>query len=168
MHRREYLLSGMGILGATTVGSLAYTTASVDRTVTANVADDASAIIGLEPGSVSGITTDGDGKLLVNPTEDLNKSATFEYGDTSDPSATPAFTITNNDSVQQKIVIGLSNFASSGLFTLHLKGPGGTEQTVSDNSTTVSYDVGSGETINAAITINTETNNISGQMNFSA
>lgn len=168
MHRREFLLSATGIVGATTVGSMAYTTASVDRSVTANVANDDSAIIGLDPGSVSGVSLNGNGKLEVNPPNDLNKDATFEFGDTTDPSANPAFTITNNDSVQQTIEIGLSNFASSGIFTLHLKGPGGTQNSVSDNSTTVDYTLAGTDTIDAAITIDTGTNDINGQMNFDA
>jgi hypothetical protein len=167
MHRREFLLSATGIVGATTVGSMAYTTASVDRSVTANVADDASAIIQLSPGSVSGVSLNGDGKLEVNPPDDLNKDATFEFGNPDDPAANPAFTITNNDTVEQTISIGLSNFDSSGIFKLDLSGPSTTDS-VSDNSTTVDFTLGDGETIDAAITINTGTSDISGQMNFDA
>ena len=64
MHRREFLLSATGIVGATTVGSIAYTSATVKRDVTSVVSEDANAVIGLSPGSTSAVTK-SNGKLVV-------------------------------------------------------------------------------------------------------
>jgi hypothetical protein len=152
MHRREFLLSATGIVGATTVGSLAYTSATVTRSVSASVSDDASAVIGLDPNaSVSGVTTNN-GKLTIDVSSGLNQDGTFEYGDYSDPSSTHAFTITNNDTQEHDVTVGVNE--TQGSLNLQLDGPGGTVNEVTDSSSQT-YTLAATDTIEAAVRIDT-------------
>jgi hypothetical protein len=132
MHRREFLLSATGIVGATTVGSMAYTSASVTRSVTANVAADDSSIIQLDPGgSVDAASLNGN-QLEINVTEALNQDGTFEYGDYSDPSTTPVFTITNQDDASRNISVSITD--NSGSISLKLDEPDDSTTTVTDGT----------------------------------
>ncbi|WP_227132850.1 hypothetical protein [Halorubellus salinus] len=129
MHRREFLLSATGIVGATTVGSIAYTSATVERNVTANVEGDDDGIIELTPG-IPAASKNNSGNLSLNLNEDLNKEGTFEYGSWSDPTATPLFTITNKDDQTHDISVDLSS--TSGSIRVKLSPPSASDITVND------------------------------------
>lgn len=170
MHRREFLLSATGIVGATSVGSIAYTNASVDRGVTATVKSDDTAIIQLAPNtSVDGVGTTG-GKLDINVTEGLNKNGTFEYGDYTTPSNTPAFTITNNDTVSRNITVSID--ATNGSLSLKLEGPSSNKNEVQSGGSYEYTSVSAGDSIQAAVKIGTSgtntTDGVDATMTFGA
>jgi hypothetical protein len=179
MHRREFLLSATGIVGATTVGSLAYTTASVERSVTSNIAADANAVIGLTAGGVSAVTQNTDGQLVVDTgttdSDGLNSDATFEYGDTNAPSSTFAFSVTNNDGSQHTLTVGLtgmSSIPSGSSFTLKFYDSGDQHLGDATPNSDFSYsNWSSTETIYAVIQIDTtdatSSDDFSGTMTFS-
>ncbi len=123
MHRREFVLGAAGIVGASTIGSVAYTSATVSRDANVNVESDSSAIIGLSPSSSVTRTTNS-GEFIIDTT-DLSASgingsgATFEFGDTGTPSNDPAFEITNNGGSSKTFNVNLKNFGTAGEFTLY-------------------------------------------------
>lgn len=176
MHRREYLLSATGILGATTVGSIAYTSASVSRSVTSNVAADATAVIGLTSGNI-GAVTKTNGKLNVDTSgtaDGLNSDGTFTYGDSADPTATYAFAITNNDGNTHDLTLALDSMTlpGSSSFSLTLYDSSGTELgTVTPSGSFVVTDWASTDTVYAHVSIDTsgttDADSISGTMQFS-
>lgn len=90
----------VAVVGVT--GASAFTTATVARNAQIDVAADENAVIGLEPGPVSGVDTT-DGQLSValgqeGSASGLNADGTFAYGDNSSATSTYAFAVTNNDS----------------------------------------------------------------------
>ena len=95
MNRRNVLVGLGGIVagGGALLGTGAFSTVEADRTVTIGVAEDSAALIGLEPGNSEYVTTDGDGRLEINLSEDdlgagINVDADLTIDD--------AFTVTNN------------------------------------------------------------------------
>jgi ABC-type methionine transport system ATPase subunit len=66
MNRREYLIGGIGLASATTIGSIAFTAASVSRSVNSNIAADSSATIGLTAGSVAAVTENASGQIVID------------------------------------------------------------------------------------------------------
>jgi hypothetical protein len=163
MERREFLLSAGGIVGATAIGSVAYTEATVDRSVTAEVAADDSAIIGLTAGTPSAIYKNNDGQLEIDTTvsdaSGLNTDGEFVYGDSDDPTGTPGFSITNNDADPHDLTVSLSNMTepASSSFEIELYEDDGTDIGTVDSSTDQTYQGWtSSETIYAVVVIDTE------------
>jgi len=157
MERREFLLSAGGIVGATAIGSVAYTEASVTRNVTVNVDADSSAIIGLSPGNDAKIAGFTDGKLTINTNRDssngLNKRGNFTYG-TRD---SPEFKITNNDEEERSLTVSLD--IDKGDLKIHLydNSDGNSyidTATTGSDGTVASW--GPGNKVNAVLIINTK------------
>ena len=88
------------LVASSFVGTAAFTSASVTRSSNVGVAADNAAIIGLEAGSVEGVSEDSDGKLDIDLGSGygLNSGSTFDYGDSSTVNSkeTYAFIMTNN------------------------------------------------------------------------
>lgn len=163
MERREFLLSTGGIVGATAIGSVAYTEATVDRSVTAEVAADDSAIIGLTAGSPSAIDKNDDGQLEIDTTvsdaSGLNTDGKFDYGDSDDPEGTPGFSITNNDGDSHDLTVSLTDMTepASSSFSIDLYEDDGSAIGTVDSSTDQTYQGwASTETIHAVVVIDTE------------
>lgn len=179
MHRREYILSSVGIVGATTVGSIAYTTAEVERTVTSNIAADSAGIIGLTAGTVSAVTENGDGQLVIDTAvgdaTGLNGDATFTYGDSTDLANQNAFSITNNDGASHDLTVSLNSMTlpTGSSFKIELFDANTNSLGVVEPGNDVTYNGwASGETIFAIITIDTtdatKGDDFSGNVKFSA
>lgn len=179
MNRREYLIGGIGLASATTIGSIAFTTASVSRSVTSNIAADSSAIIGLTAGSVAAVTEDGSGQLVIDTAvgsaSGLNSDGSFTYGDTANPATTFAFSVTNNDGNPHDLTVGISGMIlpGSATFTISLYESDGTLIGDATPSTDVTHTGwAAAETIYAVITIDTSgttsADSISGTIDFSA
>jgi hypothetical protein len=153
MHRREFVLSATGILGATTVGSIAYTSASVDRSVTANVKGDSNGIIELSPNTNIDAVKKADSELTIDVTEGLNKNGTFKYGNYDTPSNTEAFTITNADTEARDITVRAS--ATSGDLSIQLDDGSGTQKEVTTSTALKYSSVADSSTIFASVKIET-------------
>lgn len=178
VQRREFVLGAAGILGASTIGSVAYTTASVDRSVTSTVAADSAAVIGLQAGGAGAVTENG-GQLEVDTKaasgSGLNSGGEFTYGEPTSPSSTSAFSITNNDDTTHDLTVSLTGMTlpGSSSFTIQLFQSDSTSiGTVSDGTPVTKSGWDPGNTIYAVIVIDTSgttgTDEISGTMNFSA
>jgi hypothetical protein len=179
MHRREFVLSATGILGATTVGSIAYTSATVNRGVTATVESDSAAIIKLVAGNTNAVTTSNN-QLQINPdsgNNGLNTDATFNYGASSTISNDNAFTITNKDDSAHSLKLKLNNMTEPGTSSFSIEIFSGDSTSLgtvdSGNDLTInSSNWGNGTTLYAQVTITTDdggdTSNISGDLVLTA
>ena len=84
------------------MGTGAFSTASVeDRSLTAEVAGDESAMVSLVPGADSDISTNSDGALKLDLSGDdgegVNIDSVYTWGDHDNPASDHAFKITNQD-----------------------------------------------------------------------
>lgn len=162
MERREFLLSAGGIVGATAIGSVAYTRAEVTRSVNAKIANDDSAIIGLVAGSHQAIYNSSNGRLKIDTTNGaagLNSQGDFKYGSTSNPSSDYAFSVTNNDNQSHELTVKLNNMTEPGSSTFEIEffdSSGSSLGTVTSSSNLTYSGWASGETILAVVTITTD------------
>lgn len=110
------IIGSLGVIGITSVSSVAFTSASVSRDVNVAVSADDSAIVGLNPGSLDAASLDSDGALQIdtaNGSNDLNVDSTFTYGDGSNPSTTHLFSLTNNDSAEHDFTFNYNSQGAS-------------------------------------------------------
>lgn len=123
MQRREYLLAAGGIVASTSIGAVAFTSASAERDVAIEISSDDNAIIGLSPGTTNAVTLEDDVLEIDTSTETadgLNPDGTFMYGDADDPTTVYAFSITNNDPDERTFTLALNDFTLGGTSELTL------------------------------------------------
>lgn len=117
MNRREVILAGAAIAGATAIGAIAFTTGSVEREISIDIASDDEAIIGLAPGMTDAVEI-VDGVLTIDTgtaeSEGLNPDGEFVYGDPDAPTDLFAFSVTNNDDNEREFTFGLDDFELGG------------------------------------------------------
>jgi len=104
-------IAALVLLAGTAVASTAFTTATVDRSANINVENDTNGIIGLAANTAVGGMAQSGGTLDLNLDQGtgLNNAANFVFGDnSSSPSGTPAFTLTNNDGASHSITMSYS------------------------------------------------------------
>ena len=157
MNRRS-ILATIGGLGAVSTGAVAFTSASVSRNVNVGVSADSNAIIGLTAaGSTNAASEQPNGELLIdtsNGTNDLNVEATFTYGDTSDPSNSFLFSMTNNDSESREFTFSYTD--GSGVVSFEVFDDTGTSEGVVDGSTDLGpVSISSGATRYFIMTVDT-------------
>lgn len=178
MERREFVLTGASIVGATSIGSAAFTTATVDRDVEINVVKDTEAAIQLVPGETNVVQLNDRGALVIDTDRDggsgLNGNGSFTYGNatstTSEATAGSgeyAFSITNNGAGTGRTDgTGTGGSGAEGSFTISLSGgpitlnllveKGGKTLTVGpDGGSKSGVSIDSGETVFADLTIDT-------------
>ena len=86
------------LVASSFVGTAAFTSATVTRSSSVGVSADNSAVIKLDANEDVAGVSDVDGKLNIalGNGKGLNTDAEFDYGDSSSPSTTYAFTMTNS------------------------------------------------------------------------
>jgi hypothetical protein len=170
MVRKTSLLAlVVGLLVASSfVGAAAFTSATVERDVSVDVATDDNAIVKLSGGTADATTVTND-KLQIKPEgsqsspsfNGLNQDATFTYGDKSTASAAEtsnAFTITNNDDIAHSF-----GFSTTGPleYTIAYDSDGtgtpDTKMTFDSSDSEKSVDLQSGETAYVVVTVDTGT-----------
>jgi uncharacterized membrane protein len=154
-------IAALVLLAGTAMASTAFTTATVDRNANLNVQTDDTAVVGLTAGNATGGTaTDTEGRLLVK-FNNVNKNATFSFGDTATPSSTAVFEITNNDGQAHTF-----NFDVTGIdATFYIENSNGV--TTATTSTTGTFDLTAGETAYVAVEFTTGTASQSGTITIS-
>lgn len=117
MQRREFTLAVGSVLGATSIGAVAFTQANVQRDVSVDIVADDAGPITLNPGATPAVTLQN-GLLTVDTntanSNGLNGDGTFTYGNSSTPSSTQAFSMTNNSGASKSVTFGLQNFSLGG------------------------------------------------------
>lgn len=157
MQRRK-LLAGIGLIGATSTGAVAFTSASVSRDVEIAVEADDSAIVGLNPGTTNAAEL-VDGVLQIdtsNGDNDLNVDAVFTYGNENDPTGGFLFSVTNNDASERGFDFSYdSNEGSPSVAVFEVYD--GDESSVGtfEDGTDVSLDLESGETAYVHMVVDT-------------
>lgn len=147
MERREMIIGSLGVIGVTSVGSVAFTTASVSRSVQVAVSADDSAIVGLSPGTTNAASLDSDGALQINTSNgsnDLNVDSTFTYGDSGAPTTTYLFSVTNNDASQRSFTLDYSGGSGAVSFTVY--DSSGSQSGTFDGSSSLTLTMSSGAT----------------------
>ncbi|PSP79538.1 hypothetical protein BRC81_04825 [Halobacteriales archaeon QS_1_68_20] len=141
------------VIASAVIGTAAFNSGQVDRSVTVDVVGDDAAVTGLSPGSSSLVYYNANNKLTVDfsnvaNANGVNANSTYTVGDNSSATTDPAFQITNNDGATHTYTLSYS-FAtapSSGDVKFHVYNSTGTYLGTVDSSTDVSFDLTSGET----------------------
>ncbi|MEF8819220.1 MAG: hypothetical protein V5A31_06135 [Haloferacaceae archaeon] len=172
----------VAVVGVT--GASAFTTATVARDAQIDVANDENGAIGLTAGSVSGVSQNGSGALNLalgqeGTAQGLNTEATFAYGDTSSPTTTFAFEVTNNDSQAHDIDLSYAfdgndpnTNAVNVEFVVYDSSGGASVATASEDSTATIAGVGGGVSHYVVVQIDTtgvaSSDDLSGTLEVSA
>lgn len=118
MNRRNFVIGTGALVTSAGVGSLALTSATVERSVNIGVASDNTAIVGLIPGSTPAASLANGDQLEIDTStgnsSGLNTEATFTYGDASAPTSTNLFSLTNNDDVEHDFEVSFSRANAGG------------------------------------------------------
>lgn len=120
MNRRNFVIGAGGAITAGTVGSLAFTQATVTRDLDVQVVTDDSADAALRFQSNDGTTITTDGQLAINGISEKNgggdayltPNGDFTFGDHSSPSTKNAFTMTNQLTAERSFDVSIGNLAS--------------------------------------------------------
>jgi hypothetical protein len=184
----------VGLLVASSfVGAAAFTSATVTRDSTVGVSADTSALVGLEPGSVNGVSETSEGKLNVNlagTATGLNIDSTFTYGDASSVSSSNAyaFKMTNGYDGKQTYTVEYkqdsSTFSDSAGSTDNLKfefytgdstpltDSTGDNVVITEGGNGQSFELTSGQTVYVVISVDTNglvsSDDLSGQIKITA
>lgn len=105
------------VVAGMVVGASAFTTATMDRTVAADVVTDANGLLALTAGNAGYVSADADGALTIdfaNGAADANVDAVFNIGDTSAAQTTQAFNITNNAGSNKDITLSYAVTGTDG------------------------------------------------------
>lgn len=164
-------------------GATAYTTGSVSRSSNVNVVSDDVGLIGLEDGTSGNLVKQNStGALVIDFTNSgasgVNTAATFELGDTTDPTNATAFNVTNNGGSTLDLTVEYTGVTESQDADANIKfeiydSTGTKKATVSEESTSATVSsVSSGSTLYVVIVVDThgldDTADLSGTLKVSA
>lgn len=121
MNRRNFVIGAGGAITAGTVGSLAFTQATVQRDLDVQVVTDDSADAALRFQSSDGTTITADGQLAINGISEhenggdayLTPNGDFTFGDASSPSTANAFTMTNQLTSERTFDFAIANLGGT-------------------------------------------------------
>ena len=144
----------VAVVGVT--GASAFTTATVARDAQIDIENDDAGVIGLEKGNASAATTTSGQLDLDFDGEQLNRDATFNFGDTDDPAAAngDAFYVQNNDDQSHEFTIEYTGNGSASV-TLYAVDSSSGDTTVQSGSSVTISSITSGEKIFVAVKITT-------------
>jgi hypothetical protein len=168
-----------------TVGASAFTTGSVTRSTSIDVVNDDTGLIALADGTSGGLVTqESNGKLTIDFTKGgasgVNPDASYELGDTNDPTNKTAFNISNLDAETHDLTVSYTNVDAGATgdgtpnIQFRIYDSTGTEVgTVSEESTSATVSgVASGSTLYVVISIDTtgltSSTSLSGTLEVSA
>lgn len=180
MNRRNFVIGAGGAITAGTVGSLAFTQATVERNLDVQVVTDDSADAALRFQSSDGTTITEDGQLAINGISEhenggdayLTPNGEFTFGDASSPSTDNAFTMTNQLTSERTFDISISNLTSTDVdFVIKLFDEMGAELGQVNGETDLSgMALSSGQVVYGVIEIHTgpDDSNVTGDVTISA
>jgi len=149
----------VGLIVATSfVGAAAFTTATVERDVTVDIAADNNGIIELQDGTADAAAMSGN-ELVIEPDSaqnGLNVNATFTYGNTSNASGSNGFTITNRDDQTHEFFLNYSG-SGSGTLEFYVENSSSDSVNFSDGDSPKSITLTPDETAYVVIIVDTKT-----------
>lgn len=176
MRLHASILIAFVVVGSMAIGTTAFTSATVDRSATADIVADDDGLVALQDNATSNLVYQKtNGELAVDFTKGgatgINNNAKFVIGDSSGKSATVknhAFNVTNQDTEQHSFTFDYTsvtaddgNSQNNLKFTIFYDDASDTEtaindtKVVSEDSTTKSLTLASAETVYVVITADT-------------
>ncbi|MEF8786895.1 MAG: hypothetical protein V5A45_13250 [Haloarculaceae archaeon] len=162
---KTLLVAGIILVAGVSVGTSAFTSATVERQADANVVTDENGLLGLTDGNSGNLVyQDSADQLAIdftNGTADgANTDALFELGDPANPGASKAFQVTNNDAEAHKITAGYTLDADDGNSVANLEfqvydDTGALVGNVTEEGQTVSMDAAAAETYDVVVVVDT-------------
>lgn len=180
MNRRSFIIGTGGAVTAGSIGSLAFTQASVERDLDVQVVSDSSADAALRFQASEGTTVTEDGQIVVNGVADGNNSTDkyltpdgeFTFGDDSAPATTPAFSMTNQLSESRSFDVSVSGLdaANTDISIAFYDDTGSELGTADKSSDATGISVSSGQIVYAVVTITTgsDDSDLTGTVTISA
>lgn len=159
MRRRSFVTGAAAFLGAGTVGSVAFSTATVERDVRVGVTNDTAAALGLEPGSTDVAFEKTNGELAIDTSNgsyaDLNPNSSFSFGTGSNIEADYVFSVTNNTGVQQSIQASYTDSVSATEVSFDFYDGNNTFNATVDENNNGNFTLTDAETLYAQLNVST-------------
>lgn len=175
MRRRSFVTGAAAFLGAGTVGSVAFSTATVERDVSIGVTNDTSAALGLTPGVTDIATEDSQGELTIDTSTasyaDLNPNSSFSFGTASSIKSNNVFSVTDNTGTGPSIQVSYTDSASATDVSFDFYDGNDSFQATVDENNNGNFDLSAAGTLYAQLNIDTGANGddvTNGLLTFSA
>lgn len=162
---KTLLVAGIILVAGVSVGTSAFTSATVERQANADVVTDSNGLLGLADGSSGNLVYENaDDQLEINfengTADGANTDALFELGNPEDPGTSQAFQVTNNDAESHQITAAYTLDADDGNSAANLEfqvydDTGSLVGTVNEEGQTVSMDADATETYNVVVVVDT-------------
>lgn len=172
---RRDVLVGLGVTavgGSVTLGSSAFTQVGAARNISIQVNKDSNSLIAVDAGTPQSVN-EADGEVEID-TENhggaFNENATVEIGNFGNPDTNPAFSVTNNLTNSINLTLNLREFDSDSVSLKFETEPGsdGDQTELSANNKATQNGIKSGDVVNVAVQLDTETTDIAGKLNITA
>jgi hypothetical protein len=162
---KTLLVAGIILVAGVSVGTSAFTSATVERQANADVVTDQNGLLGLTDGNSGNLVyQNADDQLAINfengTALGANTDALFELGDSDNPGSSQAFLVTNNDAESHQMTAAYTPNADDGNADANIEfrvydNAGALVGTVDEEGTTVSMDAAAGESYNVVVVVDT-------------
>jgi hypothetical protein len=162
---KTLLMAGIILVAGVSVGTSAFTSATVERQANADVVTDSNGLLGLSDGNSGNLVYEDTQDQLAIDFENgtalgANTDALFKLGDPTDPGASQAFQVTNNDAESHQITAAYTLDADDGNTASNLEfrvydDTGTLVGTVNEEGQTVSMDANPTESYNVVVVVDT-------------
>ncbi|WP_302080711.1 hypothetical protein [Salinibaculum rarum] len=162
---KTLLVAGIILVAGVSVGTSAFTSATVERQADANVVADENGLLGLTDGNSGNLVyQNAADQLAINFTQGTatgaNTDALFELGNPAAPGTSKAFQVTNNDAESHQITAAYTLDADDGNTVANLEfqvydNTGALVGTVTEEGQTVSMDAAAAETYDVVVVVDT-------------
>jgi hypothetical protein len=162
---KTLLVAGIILVAGVSVGTSAFTSATVERQANADVVTDSDGLLGLTDGNSGNLVYENADDQLGIDFENgtalgANTDALFELGDPATPGTSQAFQVTNNDAESHQITAAYTLDADDGNAAANLEfrvydDTGTLVGTVTEEGQTVSMDANPTESYNVVVVVDT-------------
>jgi N-acetylmuramoyl-L-alanine amidase len=162
---KTLLVAGIILVAGVSVGTSAFTSATVERQANADVVTDQNGLLGLTDGNSGNLVYQDASDQLAIDFENgtalgANTDALFELGDSDNPGTSQAFQVTNNDAESHQITAAYTLDADDGNTAANLEyrvydDTGTLVGTVTEEGQTVSMNAAAAESYNVVVVVDT-------------
>lgn len=152
MQRKTVLVIAVMLIASAVIGTAAFNSGEVNRTVSVDVVGDDNALTGLGPGSSSLVYWDANNVLNIDfgnsAATGVNADSNYTVGDNSTPTSNYAFNVTNNadSSHTYTLSYAFDTAPSSGDVKFHVYNSTGALKGTATNSSSASISLATSET----------------------
>ena len=162
---KTLLVAGIILVAGVSVGTSAFTSATVERQANADVVTDSDGLLGLTDGNSGNLVYEDTQDQLAIDFENgtalgANTDALFELGDSNNPGTSQAFKLANNDDESHQVTAAYTLDADDGNTASNMEfrvydDTGTLVGTIDEEGQTVSMDANAGESYNIVIVVDT-------------